>query len=304
MPCDINDLEAYVRLTAPDATDEALSTQLATLRASIDRGDADLAEFCVSKTPTGDLRAALRLVPIGGSTFVLAGPFMEAADADGAAAGLVTEAMQRAHALKARLIRSRPRSEALGPHYRAALRAQGFDDLGERVEFKTPVSELPLDDGTPLRWRDLTSVGEELAAAVLQTSAVGDPHSEDAQGDAHAALTEWLSAPGLTTAPTCVQVGYLDDSPVAFVCAQVSPKDGWSRITYMGVLPQERGRGLGTWVHRRGFRMLQEQGGALYHGGTSAANEGMLHLFHKHGCKEVERMLELEWHAPDANARV
>lgn len=133
--------------------------------------------------------------------------------------------------------------------------------------------------------------------------AAGDPHSRDEQEDPRDALADWLSAPGLTSGPACVQIGYLDDRAVAFVCAQVSPEDGWSRITYMGLVPDARGRGLGTWVHRRGFRMLREQGGKLYHGGTAAANTGMLRLFREHGCKEVVRMLEYEWHAPAGDGR-
>jgi GNAT superfamily N-acetyltransferase len=63
----------------------------------------------------------------------------------------------------------------------------------------------------------------------------------------------------------------------------------------MGVVPEARGRGLGTWVHRHGFRMLRDQGGKLYHGGTAAVNAPMLRLFRAHGCKEAARMVEFEW---------
>ena len=83
---------------------------------------------------------------------------------------------------------------------------------------------------------------------------------------------------------------------MAFVCAQVAPSDGWSRITYMGLVESARGRGLGRWVHRRGFAMMRAQGGELYHGGTAAENAGMLRLFVDHGCDEVARLEEFEWH--------
>jgi len=289
------DLEAYLRLLAPDATEERRARQLERIRAAVATGDRDLGDTRVAKSPAGELRAVLRLMLIGGETFMLSRPVMADADADAQIVDLLAEAMQRAQAQGARIVRARPRVGEAGPLYLGALSDHGFAQLGERSEFKTAVSELPLDDGSPLQWRDLTEVGEELAAATLLAAAAGDPHGRDEQQDPRAALAEWLGAPELTTGPDCIQVGFLDDRAVAFVCAQVAPKDGWARISYMGIVPAARGRGLGTWVHRRGFRMLRDQGGTLYHGGTSAKNAGMLALFRKHGCKEVLRMLEFEW---------
>ena len=294
------DLETYVRLTAPDASEERRAAQVARLRAAVASGDRILADTRVARDAAGSLRAALGLVSAGGATYRLAGPYLAAPDADGDAATLVGEVLTRAATLGARTIRGRPRTDEVGPAYRAALLLHGFVELGERIEFKTEVASLPLDDGTPLQWRDLAEVGIEQAAAALLAAASGDPHGNEDEDDPREALEEWLGAPGLSHGPGCVQVGYLEKRPVAFVCAQVSPRDGWSRIAYMGVAPEARGRGLGTWVHRRGFRMLREQGGTLYHGGTSARNVGMLRLFRKHGCVEVARLLELEWHPPVA----
>jgi len=292
------DLEAYLRLAAQGASEERRAERLARLREAVEKGERRLADMRVARGPAGDLRAALRLASVGGNALMLAGPFLADADADGLAAELVAEAMVRGRELGARLIRSRPDEDKAGPLYRAALIEHGFVALGTRIEFKTPVAGLPLDEGTPLLWRDLDEVGEERAAQMLREVAVGDPHSDDENEDPRTALAEWLDAPGLTSGAGCVQVGFLEDRAVAFVCAQVSSKDGWSRVTYMGLVPDLRGRGLGTWVHRRGFCILREQGGKLYHGGTSAANAGMLRLFRKHGCEEVARMLEFEWHAP------
>jgi len=292
------DLEAFARLAAPDLPEKRRAGQIARLRDAVAKGERRLADTRLAKSAAGTLRAALRLAPVGGDTLMLAGPFVADANDDAAAAGLVVEVMQRARDLGAQIIRARPDAKRAGPLYRAALLEHGFADLGERVEFKAPVAGLPLDDGTPLHWRDLTDVGEAQAAAMLQEVVVGDPHSCDENENPRAALAEWLGAPGLTNGPGCVQVGFLEDRAVAFVCAQVSPKDGWSRITYLGIVPDLRARGLGTWVHRRGFRMLREQGGKLYHGGTATANAGMLRLFRRHGCEEVMRMFEFEWKAP------
>lgn len=281
----VEDFAAYVRLASPDRP-EALDR----LRIAVERGERDLANTRVARDGSSGLRAALHLAPGGPGMATLLG-FGE----DDAEAGLVPEALARALELGAQLVRIRPPTERLGPRFRAALLEHGFRELGERVEFKAPVEELPVDDGTPLEWRTLAEVGHEAAAAMLARVAEGDPRGDDENDDPRAAVAEVLGAPSLTHGPDCVQVGCIDGEPVAFVCAQVNLSDGWARIAYMGVVPEARGRGLGAWVHRRGFRILREQGGRLYQGGTATANAPMLRLFRAHGCRETDRMFEFEW---------
>lgn len=293
------DLEDYVRLAAPDAPAERHAQMLARIREAVAQGERRLADTRIVREAAGHLRAAVRLAPAGGQTFFLVTPLRADAAADADAAALVPEAMERARAHGARIVRCRPDAARVGPHFTAALRAQGFRDLGERVEFKAPVESLPSDEGTPFAWRDLAAVGEERAAAMLQAVAEGDPHSGAEGEDPRAEIADWLSAAELTQGPECVQVGFLEERAVAFVCAQVSPETGWSRIAYLGLVPDLRGRGLGRWVHCRGFRMLKEQGGREYHGGTSTSNAAMLRLFRRHGCAEAYRMLEFEWSADE-----
>lgn len=97
------------------------------------------------------------------------------------------------------------------------------------------------------------------------------------------------------TLADCVHMGMLDDVPVSFVCAQVDLNDGWSRITYMGLVPSHRGRGLGHWVHRHGLTMLKAQGGVLYHGGTRTHNAPMLACFEGQRCRRWQRLSEWAW---------
>jgi GNAT superfamily N-acetyltransferase len=280
------DLAAYARLVVSDRPET-----FERLRVDVERGERALADMRVVPDGSGGLKAALRLAPAGLSTVALAGPFGD----DEAATGLLPEALARARELGARLVRNRPRVAQIGPRFRAALLEAGFKQLGERIEFKTQVAELPGDDGTPLEWRTLAEVGFDMAAEMLARVAEGDPRGDAENDDPRAEVAEFLAAPALTRGPECVQVGYVAGKPVAFVCAQVQPSDGWSRIAYMGVVPEARGKGLGAWVHRRGFRMIREQGGKLYQGGTAAANAPMLWLFRAHGCRETDRMLEFEW---------
>jgi len=206
----------------------------------------------------------------------------------------VAEAVALARAMGGRKICTRPNAAALSAAYRRALEGAGFVHRGDRVEFKTPIAGLPGDEGSPLAWKTLTEVGEEVAAAALGLAASGDPHGLTPDEVPLEIIRGYLTDPELTSAPECVQVGYLDGAVAAFVCAQIAPSDGWSRITYMGVVPGLRGQGLGRWVHRRGFSMMKAQGGQEYHGGTAAENPAMLHLFRAHGCAEKWRMSEWE----------
>jgi ribosomal protein S18 acetylase RimI-like enzyme len=89
-------------------------------------------------------------------------------------------------------------------------------------------------------------------------------------------------------------LGYIDGKLAAFVVAQVRP-DGWSRITYMGVHPDFRGKGLGKWVHRRGFAMMKKLGGKDYFGGTVSTNKNMVKLFQEHGCRGTRVLEEWVW---------
>jgi GNAT superfamily N-acetyltransferase len=256
------DLVEYARLAAPDRPQV-----LERLRAAAERGERDLRNTRIFRDASGALAAALHLVPMG-SSVTLVVPF---AGEDGALAALVPEALARARELGCRMVSFRPNVGVLGPRFRAALLESGFSELGQRIEFKTPLDALPLDDGTPLSWR---AVGREEAAAMLARVAEGDPRGDEKNDDPHTAIEEFFSNPRLTRGPD------------------------WARITYMGVAPEARGKGLGAWVHKHGFRMLREQGGKLYHGGTSTANAPMLRLFRTHGCRETDRMYEFEWRPP------
>ena len=122
----------------------------------------------------------------------------------------------------------------------------------------------------------------------------GDP---DWDGDPAEELRGWLADPVLVTGPEVLQVGSLDGRPAALVCVQTNPRSGWGRITYLGVVPELRGRGLGAWVHRHGFAMLRTQGATRYEGGTATANAVMNRLFEAHGCERFRVEVGWRWRA-------
>lgn len=188
----------------------------------------------------------------------------------------------------------RPVEGFFDPEIEPELRRIGFRKKHNRVEFRSLLKDLPDEIGSPIRWEAIAPAGEfslEYAAKFLRTVAEGDPDF-DPNEDPLTGLKGFLSEPTLTRGPECVQIGYVESRPAALVIAQVDLKTGWSRITYMGIAPEFRRKGLGKWVHRHGFAMMRKQGGSLYHGGTVASNESMIHLFRLHRCQEYRRMQE------------
>jgi ribosomal protein S18 acetylase RimI-like enzyme len=231
--------------------------------------------------------------------------------------------MNEAQSSGARIFSTRVITRELGTHpgltgaratrLREVLVDLGFRRAGDRAEFSVALDAHSVGEwlrsraaGDPFRWHAMAPAGEarlEDAAKLLRRASTGDPATdpdEDAVGFIRAALGDRT----LTREPTCVQVGRLPSAKgrvdAAFVMAQVNPENGWSRITYLGLVPEHRGRGLGGYVHARGVAMLREQGGTRYHGGTSTANAPMLALFRALGAEETSEMEEWRFNTPPA----
>lgn len=192
-------------------------------------------------------------------------------------------------------------------HARVAefLAQRGFCKLNERIEYRSPLADLPDDSGTPLEWKPMADKSEASVrefARVLERCGKGDPDwSPD--DNAEELLRSYLDDSSLTGDAECAQVGWLHGKPAAVIVAQVNRETGWSRITYMGVIPEFRSQGLGRWVHRHGFAMMHAQGGTTYHGGTLRQNEPMRRLFDTHGCREFQRLEEWVWEASESPAK-
>ncbi|MBI4371705.1 MAG: GNAT family N-acetyltransferase [Elusimicrobia bacterium] len=208
--------------------------------------------------------------------------------------GVLMAVAARCARLGARSVRVRLVFGPQGRELAGILTALGWGKLLERVEFSALLADLPDERGGPLTWTPISPTGPvdlSQAAILLGQAAQGDPDWL-AEDDPCQVLEAWLAERELYAAPDAVQIGLLEGRPAAVVVAQANPKTGWSRITYMGVLPGFRGRGLGAWIQRRGFSMLRAQGGREYHGGTASTNAPMLRLFGAHGCRERRRMEE------------
>jgi GNAT superfamily N-acetyltransferase len=206
----------------------------------------------------------------------------------------VPEALAEARVREAKSVAIRlVKDEVFSEEIAQMLPSLGFVKKSERVEFKKSVEELPGDSGTPLVWK----TAEELSwqptdiAKVLMMVAVGDPNTSE-DDDPIAFIQDFLVDPELTAGLQCIHVGFLNGEIAAFAVVQIKLETGWSRISYMGIVPGFRGQGLGAWVHRFCFGIMKRDGGKLYHGGTLASNSGMIRLFESSGCERFREMSE------------
>lgn len=172
----------------------------------------------------------------------------------------------------------------------------GFKKKNERVEYKKQLAELPDDTGSPLVWKaaEELGLGPSEIAITLKLVAEGDPGT-DPNEDPLTFIQDFLADPVLTSGLKCIHIGFIDNKIATFSVVQINPKTGWSRISYMGIVPSFRSQSLGVWVHRYSFKVMKEQGGKFYHGGTVATNKAMIRLFEKHHCDLFCKMEEWDY---------
>ena len=208
--------------------------------------------------------------------------------------GVIHEVLKESNCFKARLVMFRLiKGETASEEIVTLLPKLGFKKKSERIEFKKFVDELPSDDGTPFAWKTAEELGwkPQDIANTLKQVAEGDPDT-DPSDDPLLFIQDFLADPVLTSGLRCIHIGFKDTEIAALTVIQINPKTGWSRISYMGIMPKFRKQNLGLWVHRYSFKVMKAEGGKLYHGGTTATNYGMIKLFENSGCNKFCEMEE------------
>lgn len=169
--------------------------------------------------------------------------------------------------------------------FQSILSELGFIKIAGRIEYQQKVDLLPINEKSPLSWKTVNNLNwtSEQIANFTELVFDGDP-SIDPNERPDDFIQDWLKHEELTCGKDCISIGFYNGQAVSLVVAQVNKQSGWSRISYMGALPEYRKIGLGKWIHRQGFQMMKDQGGVLYHGGTHVENFAMRRLFESHGC--------------------
>ncbi|TKD68760.1 GNAT family N-acetyltransferase [Pseudalkalibacillus hwajinpoensis] len=63
------------------------------------------------------------------------------------------------------------------------------------------------------------------------------------------------------------------------------------RLFYYGLLPNQRGKGLGTIVHHIGLKLLKQKGASYYIGSTGIDNEPMQQIFRNNDCVRIREVV-------------
>ena len=81
---------------------------------------------------------------------------------------------------------------------------------------------------------------------------------------------------------------YWDENPFGMLIPIIDPgKNEEGRLLYRGILPERRGKGLGTPLHQLGLALLQEKGATYYIGSTGIENKPMQQIFRNNNCNPI-----------------
>jgi len=292
-----SDLPAYAaHLAARDDSDTA--DMLERLRCAIAEGRLHLDDIFVTFDPSGERISASVRVCVLGKDFVVLTEWRgdEGAGTYEALSKLLSGATARAAEIEAPKMGTRVSLDGMTDAYRRALQDAGFVFQGRRVEYRTPISELPDDRTSQLTWTTMADVGEKAVLDLIREASTDSPDGMDVEAGV-SAIEDVLGGSYNTLDPRAVEVGCLDSRAVAVLLTRVDVESGWAGIQFLGIVPEVRGRGLGTDVHLHGIATMRDLGGTVYYDGTGETNAPMLRLFDKHGCIEHSRMEEWEWRA-------
>ncbi|MCO4781665.1 MAG: GNAT family N-acetyltransferase [Candidatus Cloacimonetes bacterium] len=160
-----------------------------------------------------------------------------------------------------------------------------------RYEFKKVLDHNSIYSSETIEFNSYIGWGLSLSevADIMTESAIGDPDfSED--DNALECLQSYLSDSSMYSQDDCIQVGKIDNEFMSLVIPQ---SDGtWGTLTYLGIIPKYRKRGLGKDLHKYGLSCLYKQGTRDYHGGTLETNAAMQRVFQINSC-ELYRYLEV-----------
>ncbi len=162
MPLQSSDLPAYAAYIAARDGSNA-GEALGRLQRDVADGTLSLSDVFVTFDLAGERISGSVRIYVFGQDFLVLTEWRgdEGAGTHEMLSGLLSEADARASELRAKEMSTRVSLEGMTDDYRRALGDAGFEFQGRRVEYKTPVSELPSERPSRLVWRTMADVGEQ-----------------------------------------------------------------------------------------------------------------------------------------------
>jgi len=161
----------------------------------------------------------------------------------------------------------------------------GFVVHRRKLFVERDLSDLPEEDH-PFTWRTLEEIGDAEFLHHLDRAAEGDPFEDPETRDPEREWQDLLAHAGDHLDRDLWKVAHVDGEPVGVVLPQSfgwDPPEG--TLSYVGILPEHRGRGLGRRLHRAGLGLLKEAGIPHYKGSTDERNAPMARVFERNDCE-------------------
>ncbi len=137
------------------------------------------------------------------------------------------------------------------------------------------------------QFKSLAQLGTADFLAYMVAAATDDPEAS-ALSDPEAEFQELLAHADSAFDPHDWFVAFQKDEAVGVVLPQVfADKPSEGTLSYIGVLPAQRGKGLGAKLHLWGLEQLRQRGVIRYIGSTGSTNHAMQRIFIRNGCTEI-----------------
>jgi ribosomal protein S18 acetylase RimI-like enzyme len=172
------------------------------------------------------------------------------------------------------------------------LEESGYELLRDGLRWRYSGSSAQEASPT-LAFRALPEVGEDAFVDALASTYEGTrdswiTRSIDEHGTLGAARADFLDYQAMEHLPEWWELAYADDGALAgVIMAARNPSS--AVIAYVGVVPEQRGRGLARELTRRGTEQLLESGAEEIRGDCDLDNVGMVKAFERAGYERFAR---------------
>jgi ribosomal protein S18 acetylase RimI-like enzyme len=173
----------------------------------------------------------------------------------------------------------------------ALLEATGYELVRDGLRWLLSSPRTTASDG-PLTFRALLEVGENAFVDAIAATFEGTPDAElnhdiAEHGPREAARRYLEDHKSLDHRPEWFELGYAADELAGVIMGARNPTS--AVIAYVGVVPEQRGRGFATALVRRGTERLAASGAAEIRGDCDRDNVAMVKAFERAGYEQFAR---------------
>jgi ribosomal protein S18 acetylase RimI-like enzyme len=293
-------LDAFLAVSAGSPYQAQLQDYLS----SLVRQESTKPEWCVLGLEAGEPVARVALWTPAGQTVPTDTVLIETDwTEEGLSSGhaVLTRVHELASALGADALGHSVDSPPVAPQYQEheearvrLLEDSGYRLLRDGLRWRhSPSSTQRVRPERSLAFRSSSEVGEEGFVAAIAATYAGTRDSWLSQNIAEhglleAARADFLDAQALDYAPDWWELAYTEDGELAgVIMAAKSPST--AVVYYVGVVPEQRGRGLATQLVRRGTERLVDSGAEEIRGDCDRDNLGIVKAFERAGYEQFAR---------------